>query len=244
MLHEYSRMELLVGEQNVEALGKARVAVFGIGGVGSYTAEALARCGVGTITLVDNDVVSLTDLNRQLIALHSTLGRPKTQVMKERIRDIDPDILVNTYETFFGSDTEKLFDFSAYDYVVDAVDTVSAKLLLIQRCRDAGTKIISCMGTGNKLDPSRFEITDISRTSVCPLAKVMRQELKKRKIRKVKVLYSREVPVKTRENSEERKGTAGRPVPGSISFVPPVAGMMLAGEVVRDLLQAGLGQRP
>ena len=244
MLHEYSRMELLVGKQNVEALGKARVAVFGIGGVGSYTAEALARCGVGTITLVDNDVVSLTDLNRQPIALHSTLGRPKTQVMKERIRDIDPDILVNTYETFFGPDTEKLFDFSAYDYVVDAVDTVSAKLLLIQRCRDAGTKIISCMGTGNKLDPSRFEITDISRTSVCPLAKVMRQELKKRKIRKVKVLYSREVPVKTRENSEERKGTAGRPVPGSISFVPPVAGMMLAGEVVRDLLQAGLGQRP
>lgn len=232
-----------MGEQNVEALGKARVAVFGIGGVGSYTAEALARCGIGTITLVDNDVVSLTDLNRQLIALHSTLGKPKTQVMKERIRDIDPDILVNTYETFFGPDTEKLFDFTAYDYVVDAVDTVSAKLLLIQRCREAGTRIISCMGTGNKLDPSRFEITDISRTSVCPLAKVMRQELKKRKIRKVKVLYSREVPIRPREVSQERKGTAGRPVPGSISFVPPVAGMMLAGEVVRDLLQPGTGLR-
>ncbi|MBS6735701.1 MAG: tRNA threonylcarbamoyladenosine dehydratase [Clostridiales bacterium] len=237
MLHEYSRMELLIGEDAVETLAKSRVAVFGIGGVGSYTAEALARCGVGVITLVDNDVVTLTNLNRQLVALHSTIGKPKTQVMKERIRDIDPHILVNTYETFFSPETEKIFDFSAYDYVVDAIDTVSAKLLLIEKAKAAETQIISCMGTGNKLDPSRFEITDISRTSVCPLAKVMRQELKRRRIHKVKVLYSREVPVKPRPEGGETRGTAGRPAPGSIAFVPSVAGLMIAGEVVRDLIR-------
>lgn len=239
MLHEYSRMELLVGQEALEKLGKARIAIFGLGGVGSYTAEALARCGVGVLTLVDHDVVSLTNLNRQLIALHSTIGMSKTKVMKERIRDIDPGILVNTYETFFGRETENLFDFSSYDYVVDAVDTVSAKLRLIEKCKESGTPIISCMGTGNKLDPSRFEITDISRTSVCPLAKVMRQELKKRKIKKVKVLYSKEIPVKPAESRGETKGTAGRPVPGSIAFVPSVAGLMIAGEVVRDLTGAG-----
>lgn len=236
MLHEYSRMELLVGEDIVEELGKARVAVFGIGGVGSYVAEALARCGVGTLTLVDNDVVSLTNLNRQLVALHSTVGRLKTQVMKERIKDIDPNILVNTYETFFGPDTQHLFDFHSYDYVVDAVDTVSAKLLLVEKAKEAKTEIICCMGTGNKLDPSRFEIADISKTSVCPLAKVMRTELRKRRIRKVKVLFSKEVPIKP-EPSEETKGTASRPVPGSISFVPSVAGLMIAGEVIRDLMK-------
>ena len=237
MLHEYSRMELLIGEDAVETLAKSRVAVFGIGGVGSYTAEALARCGVGVITLVDNDVVTLTNLNRQLVALHSTIGKPKTQVMKERIRDIDPHILVNTYETFFSPETEKIFDFSAYDYVVDAIDTVSAKLLLIEKAKAAETQIISCMGTGNKLDPSRFEIADISRTSVCPLAKVMRQELKRRRIHKVKVLYSREVPVKPRPEGGETRGTAGRPAPGSSAFVPSVAGLMIAGEVVRDLIR-------
>lgn len=237
MLHEYSRMELLIGEDAVETLAKSRVAVFGIGGVGSYTAEALARCGVGVITLVDNDVVTLTNLNRQLVALYSTIGKPKTQVMKERIRDIDPHILVNTYETFFSPETEKIFDFSAYDYVVDAIDTVSAKLLLIEKAKAAETQIISCMGTGNKLDPSRFEIADISRTSVCPLAKVMRQELKRRRIHKVKVLYSREVPVKPRPEGGETRGTAGRPAPGSIAFVPSVAGLMIAGEVVRDLIR-------
>lgn len=184
MLHEYSRMELLIGENMVDALGKARVAVFGIGGVGSYVAEALARCGVGTLTLVDNDVVSLTNINRQLVALHSTVGRAKTQVMKERIKDIDPNILVNTYETFFSPETQQLFDFHSYDYIVDAVDTVSAKLLLIEKAKEAKTEIICCMGTGNKLDPSRFEIADISKTSVCPLAKVMRTELRKRRIKK------------------------------------------------------------
>ncbi len=235
MLHEYSRMELLVGAEGLEKLRDSKVAVFGIGGVGSYVAEALARCGVGTLILVDNDQVSLTNLNRQLIALHSTIGQPKTRVMKERIRDIDPDIVVYTYETFFSQETAELFDFSFYDYVVDAVDTVTAKLLLIERADAAGTPVISSMGTGNKLDPGRFEITDISKTSVCPLAKVMRRELKKRGIKKCKVLYSKEEPVKVR-SAEETKGTANRPVPGSISFVPGAAGLMIAGEVVRDLL--------
>lgn len=235
MLHEYSRMELLVGAEGLEKLRDSKVAVFGIGGVGSYVAEALARCGVGTLILVDNDQVSLTNLNRQLIALHSTIGQPKTRVMKERIRDIDPDIVVYTYETFFSQETAELFDFSFYDYVVDAVDTVTAKLLLIERADAAGTPVISSMGTGNKLDPGRFEITDISKTSVCPLAKVMRRELKKRGIKKCKVLYSKEEPIKV-QSAEETKGTANRPVPGSISFVPGAAGLMIAGEVVRDLL--------
>lgn len=238
MLHEYSRMELLTGEEGLKKLKNASVAVFGIGGVGSYTVEALARCGIGRLTLVDNDQVSLTNINRQLIALHSTVGRAKTTVMKERIRDIDPEIVVHTYETFFSQETAELFDFSGYDYVVDAVDTVTAKLLLIELATAAGTPVISSMGTGNKLDPGRFEITDISKTSVCPLAKVMRRELKKRGIRKCKVLYSREEPQKI-QSSDETKGTAGRPVPGSISFVPGTAGLMIAGAVVRDLLKTG-----
>lgn len=236
MLHEYSRMELLIGEEGLKRLKNARVAVFGIGGVGSYVTEALARCGIGTLILVDNDQVSLTNLNRQLIALHSTVGQAKTEVMKDRIRDINPEIVVHTYETFFMEDTAELFDFSSYDYVVDAVDTVTAKLLLIEMAAAAGTPVISSMGTGNKLDPGRFEITDISKTSVCPLAKVMRRELKKRGIKKCKVLYSKEEPIKSRE-SEESKGTAKRPVPGSIAFVPGTAGLMIAGEVVRDLLK-------
>lgn len=236
MLHEYSRMELLIGEEGLKKLRNSRVAVFGIGGVGSYVAEALARCGIGTLILVDNDRVSLTNLNRQLIALRSTIGQLKTEVMKNRILDIDPEIVVHTYETFFSEETAEVFDFSAYDYIVDAVDTVTAKILLIEIATATGTPVISSMGTGNKLDPGKFEITDISKTSVCPLAKVMRRELKKRGIRKCKVLYSREEPVKPR-SSEETKGTAKRPVPGSISFVPGTAGLMIAGAVVRDLLK-------
>lgn len=235
MLHEYSRTELLIGEAGVEKLRNSTVAVFGVGGVGSYVVEALARAGVGELILVDHDQVSLTNLNRQLIALHSTIGKEKTLVAKERIRDINPEIKVRTYETFFMPDTENLFDFSEYDYVVDAIDTVTAKLLLIMKAKEAGVPIISCMGTGNKLNPGCFEITDISKTSVCPLAKVMRQELKKRGIKKVKVLYSKELPVRSVE-SEETKGSAKRPVPGSISFVPAAAGLQIAGEVVRDLI--------
>lgn len=237
MLHEYSRTALLIGERTVENLGKRKVAVFGLGGVGSYVAEALARSGIGVLTIVDHDSISITNINRQLLALHSTVGKQKTQVMKERIRDINPDIMTNTYDVFYNEETQGLFDFSGFDYVVDCIDTVTSKLLLIENAKKAGVGIISCMGTGNKLDPSRFEITDISRTSVCPLAKVMRRELKKRHIRKVKVLYSREIPVKI-QDSEETKGSAGRPVPGSVSFVPGVAGLMIAGEVVRDLIRS------
>ena len=220
----------------MDKLSKAKIAVFGLGGVGSYVVEALARCGVASLTLVDNDSFSLTNINRQLYALRSTIGKSKVMVAKERIRDIDENILVNTYETFYNEDTADMFDFRAFDYVVDAIDTVTSKLLLIERAKACHVPVISCMGTGNKLDPSKFEITDISKTSVCPLAKVMRAELRKRGIRKVKVLYSREKPMKPLADNGERKGTTDRPVPGSISFVPSVAGLMIAGEVIRDLL--------
>ena len=235
MLHEYSRTESLIGQDMVKKLEGAKVAVFGLGGVGSYVAEALARSGIGVLTLVDHDTVSVTNINRQLIALHSTVGKLKAQVMKERIADINPEIVVHTYETFFNNETEHLFDLSFYDYIVDAIDTVSSKLLLIEKAKAAGTPIISCMGTGNKLDPSKFEIVDISKTSVCPLAKVMRLELKKRRIKKVKVLYSKEQPIKPK--AVETKGNTTHPAPGSIAFVPSVAGLMIAGEVVRDLLK-------
>ena len=236
MLNEFSRMEILLGEEGVDCLAACKVAVFGLGGVGSYVAEALARCGIGGLTLVDHDVVSVTNINRQLYALHSTVGKRKTLVARERIRDISPDILVKTYETFYNADTVDLFDFSEYDYIVDAIDTVSSKLLLIENAKTAGTPVISCMGTGNKLDPTKFEITDIAKTSVCPLAKVMRHELRKRGIRKVKVLYSKEKPIKNVDKNKETKGNTQRPVPGSISFVPSVAGLCIASEVVKDLL--------
>lgn len=231
----FSRMEILLGEASADKLSKAKIAVFGLGGVGSYVVEALARCGVGSLTLVDNDTVSVTNINRQLYALHSTVGMSKVQVAKERIKDIDENILVHTYETFYNNDTAEMFDFHNYDYVVDAIDTVTSKLLLIEQAKACNTPVLSCMGTGNKLDASKFEITDISKTSVCPLAKVMRVELRKRGIKKVKVLYSKEKPIKAVDNGE-RKGTADRPVPGSVSFVPSVAGLLIAGEVIRDLL--------
>lgn len=236
MQDAFSRMEIILGSEGVDKLSKAKIVVFGLGGVGSYVVEALARCGVASLTLVDNDSFSLTNINRQLYALRSTIGKSKVMVAKERIRDIDENILVNTYETFYNEDTADMFDFRAFDYVVDAIDTVTSKLLLIERAKACHVPVISCMGTGNKLDPSKFEITDISKTSVCPLAKVMRAELRKRGIRKVKVLYSREKPMKPLADNGERKGTTDRPVPGSISFVPSVAGLMIAGEVIRDLL--------
>ena len=235
MSDAYDRMRILLGDEKTDKLSKAKIAVFGLGGVGSYVAEALARCGVACLTLVDNDTVSVTNINRQLYALRSTVGKSKVQVAKERIRDIDDGILVNTYETFYSEDTADMFDFAAYDYVVDAIDTVTSKLLIIENAKKANVPVISCMGTGNKLDPSKFEITDISKTSVCPLAKVIRSELRKRGIRKVKVLYSKEKPIRPLDNGE-RKGTAARPVPGSIAFVPSAAGLIIAGEVIRDLL--------
>lgn len=236
MLHEYSRTEALIGEEGVQKLAGSKVIVFGIGGVGSYVVEALARCGIGSLTLVDDDVVAVTNMNRQLIALHSTIGQPKTKAAKERIHDIDPEIIVHTYETFYGPKTKEFFDFSEYDYVVDAIDTVTSKLTLIEEAYRTGTRIISCMGTGNKLDPSMFEITDISKTNTCPLAKVVRTELRKRGIKRCKVLFSKELPVKSLKSTGETKGSTDRPVPGSISFVPSVAGLMIAGEVVRDIL--------
>lgn len=236
MLHNFSRTELLIGEKGMDILAKSKVAVFGIGGVGSYAVEALARCGIGCLVLVDHDTVAVTNINRQLLALQSTVGRHKTEVAKERIKDIDSDILVHSYQTFYNADTAHLFDLKSYDYIIDAIDTVTSKLLLIEAAKSAETPIISCMGTGNKLDPSRFEIADISKTSVCPLAKVMRQELRKRKIKKVKVLFSKENPVKPKQQTEEAKGSNRHPVPGSVAFVPSVAGLMIAGEVIRELL--------
>lgn len=237
MLHAFSRSEELLGKEGLQILANSKVAVFGIGGVGSYVVEALARSGVGNLTLVDHDEVSLTNLNRQLVALRSTMGRKKVSVAKERIMDINQDAVVHTYDTFFNADTARLFDFSGYDYIVDAVDTVSAKLLLIEKAKEANVPVISCMGTGNKLNPSCFQIADISKTSVCPLAKVMRIELKKRKIKKVKVLFSTETVKKEKKSAPvEVRSASKRPTPASVSFVPGVAGLMIAGEVIKDLV--------
>lgn len=230
-LNIFSRVELLLGEEALEKLRSARVALFGIGGVGSFAAEALARGGVGHITLVDGDTVSITNINRQLIALHSTVGKEKTAVMAERIADISPETEVETYPVVYGAENRNLLDFSTYDYVIDAIDTVTSKLILIEEAKKAGVPVISCMGTGNKFHPERFEVTDISKTSVCPLAKVMRKELKVRGIKNVKVVYSKEEPQKPAASTE----TGKRQIPGSLSFVPPVAGLLLAGEVIRHI---------
>lgn len=231
MYDAYSRMELLLGPSGVDRLGRAQIAVFGLGGAGSYAVEAFARCGVGSLTLVDHDVVSATNINRQLFALHSTIGKRKVQIAKERIRDIDENILVHTYETFYNQDTAGMFDLRAYDYIVDALDTMESKLLLIQQARACRTPVISCLATEGRMNPSRFEIADISRTgNVCPAARIMRSELHKRGIRKVKVLYSKERCPRRRGKEDQEQQT------GSISFVPSVAGMLIAGEVVRDLL--------
>lgn len=227
MKESMERTAYLIGEEGVALLGSKHVALFGVGGVGGYVAEALGRAGIGAITLVDKDTVSVSNINRQIIATYDTVGKSKTEVMAERLRSIHPEIRIECRECFFLPDTADTFDFSAYDYVVDAVDTVTAKLELVKRAQEAGVPIISCMGTGNKLDPGRFEIADISKTSVCPLAKVMRRELKKRGISRLKVLYSKEEPIKHEAGA----------VPGSISFVPPVAGLMIAGEVIKDLLR-------
>lgn len=223
MLNEFSRLEMLMGEDAVKKLSASRVAVFGVGGVGGYTVEALARSGVGTLDLIDNDLVNLTNINRQIIALHSTIGKHKVDVAKERILDINPNCTVNIYKTFYTSETE--FDFSPYDYVVDAIDTVSGKLSIIEKSKLANVPVISSMGAGNKLNPTMFEVADISKTSVCPLAKVVRQELKKRHIKDVKVVFSKELPVKQFD----------RTTPASCAFVPSVVGLIIAGEVIKDL---------
>ena len=225
MDEQLSRTRLLIGEDGIDKLHKSRVAVFGIGGVGGYVCEALVRSGVSSFDLIDKDVVSVSNINRQIIALHSTVGRPKVEVMKERMLDINPSVNVNTYERFFLPENADDFPFEEYDYVIDAVDTVTAKIELIMRCKELGIPVISSMGAGNKLDASAFEVSDIYKTSVCPLAKVMRRELKKRGIKELKVVYSKENPV-----------TNSRP-PGSVAFVPSTAGLIIAGEVVRDLIR-------
>lgn len=236
MLNEFSKMEILLGEEGVDILAKAKVAVFGLGGVGSYAAEALARCGLGGLTLVDPGVISITDVNRQLYALHSTIGKAVAWVAQERIRDIEPNILVRTYETFYNQDTADMFDLDSFDYVVDAMDTVSSKLLLIEHAKKVNTPIISCMNTDNKRNPMRLEIADISKTSVCPMAKVMRAELRKMGIRKVKVLYSRERLPRNSQAIRDSQKEARNSERGSISFVPGAAGLCIASEVVKDLL--------
>lgn len=222
-----SRSAKLIGKDGIARLGSAHVAVFGVGGVGGFAVEALARAGVGELTVVDSDTVALSNINRQIIATHSTLGRPKVDVIRERVLDINPAIRVNTKELFFCEESRDSFDFAEYDYVVDAIDSLSAKIELICLCKECGTPIISAMGAGNKLDPTAFEVSDISRTSVCPLARAVRTSLRKRGVHHLKVVYSKEEPRVERE--------AGRSAPGSISFVPSVAGLILAGEVIKDI---------
>ena len=248
MNEQFERTWLLLGREAMEKLASSRVAVFGIGGVGGYVVEALARCGVGALDLIDNDKVALSNLNRQIIATLDSVGREKTLVMKERILSINPDCRVEVHNCFYLPETRDRFDFAAYDYVVDAVDTVTAKIDLVLSAGAAGTPIISSMGTGNKIDPSMFEVADIYKTSVCPLAKVMRRELKKRGINSLKVVYSDEQPIRPLEDMSiscrthcicppgaRHKCTERRDIPGSTAFVPAVAGLLIAGEVVKDL---------
>ena len=227
-----SRTALLLGEDGVNALKKARVAVFGIGGVGGFACEALARAGVGSLLLVDDDTVSESNLNRQLIALRSTIGQPKVAVMAARIADIDPSIAVETRQCFFDETTADSFDFSAFDYVIDAIDTVSAKVELICRAKAAGTPIVSCMGAGNKLDPTKFVVTDLAKTDTCPLARVLRQRLRKQGIQHLQVVYSTEPPLTPLETIQDG---GRRQLPGSVSFVPSAAGLVAAGAVIRAL---------
>ncbi len=248
MLNQFSRTQLLLGEDGMERLYHARVAVFGIGGVGGYTVEALARSGIGTLDLIDDDRVCLTNLNRQILATRKTVGQYKVDVAEQRIREINPNAVVHTYKTFYAPQTAEQFDFSQFDYVVDAIDTVTAKLKLVEQAQKAGVPIISCMGAGNKVDPTAFEVADIYKTSVCPLARIMRRELRKRGIQKLKVVYSKEPAITPIEDMSiscrthcicppgtARKCTQRRQVPGSNAFVPAAAGLVLAGEVVKDL---------
>lgn len=229
--NQFERTALLLGKASVERLARKRVAVFGVGGVGGFVCEGLVRAGIGAIDIVDKDTVALSNINRQLIALHSTVGKNKVDVLEERLKDINKDLIIKKYKCFFLPETSDTFDFREYDYVVDAIDTVTGKIELILKAKEAGVPIISAMGAGNKLDPTAFQVSDIYKTSVCPLARVMRRELKKRGVEKLKVVYSKEEPIKPQfEEGEEV-------VPGSVSFVPPVVGLIIAGEVVKDLIR-------
>ncbi len=249
MLNQFSRTELIIGKDGVEKLKNAKVAIFGIGGVGSFVVEGLVRAGIGNFMLVDDDKVCLTNLNRQIIATRKTVGKNKVEVAKERILDINPNANVEIYQEFFMPNSKEILD-DTIDYIVDAVDTVTAKIELVVRAQKLNIPIISCMGTGNKLDPTKFEVTDIYKTSICPLAKVMRKELRARGIKELKVVYSKEEPIKIDENIGEscktgcicppetkRKCTVRNQVPGSVSFVPSVAGLIIAGEVIKDIIK-------
>ena len=231
----FSRTGLLLGNDAMEKLKNARVAVFGLGGVGGYVVEALARSGVGALDLIDHDTVSTTNINRQILATTQSVGKSKALLAKERVLEINPQCQAVAREVFFGPDTLEQFDFSGYSYVVDAIDTVTGKLALVTAAKNAGVPIISCMGTGNKLDPTRFQIADISKTSVCPLARIMRKECAKRGIRHLKVLYSTEDPIVPEIPGDELPPEGRRAIPGSVAFVPSVAGLILAGEVIKDL---------
>lgn len=249
MLNQFSRTELLIGKDGIQKLQNVKVAIFGIGGVGSFVVEGLVRAGIGSFILVDDDKICLTNLNRQLISTRKTVGRPKVEVAKERILEINPNAKVEIYQEFFMPDSKEILN-ETVDYVVDSIDTVTAKIELVMRANKLNIPIISCMGTGNKLDPTRFEVTDIYQTSICPLAKVMRKELRTRGIEKLKVVYSKEEPIKTNETENSscktecvcppgttRKCTIRNHIPGSISFVPSVAGLIISGEVIKDILQ-------
>ena len=236
-MDQYSRTRFLLGAEGMDKLKNAHVAVFGLGGVGGYVVEALARSGVGALTLVDHDTISLTNINRQLLATHETIGMEKSDAAKARVLAIDPSIQVQALKTFYMPDTADQFDFTKYDYVVDAVDTVTAKLSLIVACKEAGTPIISSMGTGNKLDPTKFQIADIAKTSICPLARIMRKECAKRGIKHVKVLFSTEDAITPQCDSTEEMPEGRRALPGSVAFVPSVAGLIIAGEVIKDLIK-------
>ena len=237
MMNEFSRTELLLGADGMDKLKKAHVAVFGVGGVGGYAVEALARSGVGALTLIDSDTVSLTNINRQIIALHSTVGLPKVEVAAARVRDINPECRVTTVQAMYLPQNAEEFDFSQYDYIVDAIDTVSGKLSLAVKAQEAGVPLIAAMGAGNKLDPTAFEVADIYDTTECPLARIMRKELRKRGVKALKVVYSREPAlVPQGEVDGEEKPQGRRSIPGSVAFVPSVAGLILAGEVIKDLL--------
>ena len=231
---QFARTRLLLGDDGISRLAAARVAVFGVGGVGGYAAEALARSGVGTLDLIDSDTVALSNLNRQIIATHSTVGMFKVDAAAARIKDINPDAVVHTYKVFYTPETEDMFDFADYDYIIDAIDTVTGKIALVMNAQASGVPIISSMGAGNKLDPTAFEVADIYKTSVCPLARVMRRELKKRGVKRLKVVYSKEEPL-VPAASDESLPEGKRQIPGSVAFVPSVAGLIIAGEVVKDI---------
>lgn len=248
MLNQFSRTELIYGKEAMEKLSNSRIAIFGIGGVGSYTAEALARSGVGTLDLIDDDKICITNINRQLFATHKTIGNYKVDVAKERLEEINPKIIINTYKTFYLPETSDQFDFTQYDYIIDAIDTVKGKLELVIKANETNTPIISSMGAGNKVDATAFKVSDIYKTKVCPLARVMRQELKKRRIKKLKVVYSEETALKPVEDiaiscrtqclcppGTVRKCTHRNQIPGSNAFIPPIVGLIIAGEVIKDI---------